>query len=795
MNNCTEDDVNIPFIAIENDILIETNQAFLNLSGFSLEELLYKPFQSVWFDFLRINTDPYSINANQETFLFTRSLEARNITIQKVQNHVRAIIYTFTEVPDSRIEDKVQFLNYLYHYSKIGVAVYSATDFIMLKANQTYLDFYRAPSNQASFSIGKTIYEIDKVFKDSFAERNWLKLLGGDHLFEVKEMPYHGFERGTTYWNITMVPIYVGGTIKYLAQMAEEVTEHVKQRQKIEEQAAIIKLQKEQLETIIENINAAVFVYDENKNYLYCNTLAKEYFPKASLNKFGDALDEYKYYDFDGNLIALDDMTISRVFRGEMVIGQKMTLKNSKTTKHISVNGKPVYDENGKLKFAVICSHDISEIKQAEIELYDAIVLSENRTEQLNTIVNSIDQAIVATDAEGNVLIMNPAALKIYDVISMKEYKHFGDYTKIFEVYSLDGTLIPLEDWPLSRALRGETFNNLELWIHRKDSDRYWLGLYGGTPVYDKKGKLLMAVITIYDITDKHMQQEYLLKAEKERNEALETSIKLKDEFLHLTSHELRTPTAVISSALQAIELLYKGEVTSNIQKHLNTIKQNTNRQLRLVNNLLEITKISSGIIKIYRSVVDIVYLTKAIVDSVQIYGMQKGIEITFRSSVESKNMYLDDEKIERIILNLLANAVKFTPKGKKIHVSVSSEKQSKEEMICISVKDEGIGIPKDKQQIIFERFGQVDSSLSRHAEGTGLGLTLVKMLVEAMDGEIILESEEGSGSTFTVILPVVIPVTCDEIAAADEVNNKLICNDNRIIQSASIEFSDIYFD
>ncbi|WP_291636832.1 ATP-binding protein [Clostridium sp.] len=114
--------------------------------------------------------------------------------------------------------------------------------------------------------------------------------------------------------------------------------------------------------------------------------------------------------------------------------------------------------------------------------------------------------------------------------------------------------------------------------------------------------------------------------------------------------------------------------------------------------------------------------------------------------------------------------------------------------MISISVQDEGVGIAEDKQKIIFERFGQADSSFSRQAEGTGLGLYLVRLLVSELDGEISLKSHEGVGSTFTVLLPTIDPINIDEITSCNEVNSKLQSGDNNVIQSAKIEFSDIYF-
>ena len=269
----------------------------------------------------------------------------------------------------------------------------------------------------------------------------------------------------------------------------------------------------------------------------------------------------------------------------------------------------------------------------------------------------------------------------------------------------------------------------------------------------------------------------------------------MKDEFLYLITHEFKTPMAVINLALQAIDSLCKGEVTERVARYINTIKINTNRQLRLVNNLLDVTRINTGNIKMHRDNFDIVYVTKSIVNSVEIYANQKNVNLNFTSTFSKKEVYSDEEKFERIMLNLLSNALKFTPKGKFINVLLSIKKYNNKNYISVSVKDEGIGIPIDKQTKIFERFGQADTSLSRQAEGTGLGLHLVSLLVDALEGKITLESEMGKGSIFTVLLPEVKPCTVEKEAESSQFNDQFISGDSRIVQSATIEFSDLYFD
>lgn len=266
-------------------------------------------------------------------------------------------------------------------------------------------------------------------------------------------------------------------------------------------------------------------------------------------------------------------------------------------------------------------------------------------------------------------------------------------------------------------------------------------------------------------------------------NKELESTLKMKDEFLSLMSHELKTPLTVINAATQAIDTLCKEEMSDRLKRYMKNIKQNSNRQLRLVNNILDVTRIYSGRIKIHKKNIDIVFLTKAIVESVTLYSEGKGINLYFSSSLNNKIIGLDEEKYERILLNLLSNSIKFTNQGKCINVGISSI----EDRILLEVRDEGIGIPNDKINLIFERFGQVDSSLSRQAEGTGIGLSLVKLFVEVLGGTITIKSELGKGSVFSVLLP--------DIKVVEESVKKdfMDSSDNRIIQSVDIELSDIY--
>lgn len=312
----------------------------------------------------------------------------------------------------------------------------------------------------------------------------------------------------------------------------------------------------------------------------------------------------------------------------------------------------------------------------------------------------------------------------------------------------------------------------------------YWDGII--VPLCEGR-EVKYIVMSINEVTDRVNNRRLMERRIKDlikQKEELEKRLNLKDEFFNYISHEFKTPITVINAAIQAMELICKDEFSDKAKKFINQIKQNSMRQLRLVNNLLDITRVESGYVKVHKKNMDIVAVTKAITESVSLYAGEKEEELVFESSLSEKIIALDDEKYERILLNLLSNAIKFSPKGKTITVRLSMKKGK----VCVQVIDEGVGIPKEKQKLIFERFGQVDSQLTKNQEGTGIGLCLVKLLVNALGGEISLSSEEGKGSTFTVLLPDTKVADDEKAETQDDIEN------DKLVQAVALEFSDIYF-
>ena len=240
----------------------------------------------------------------------------------------------------------------------------------------------------------------------------------------------------------------------------------------------------------------------------------------------------------------------------------------------------------------------------------------------------------------------------------------------------------------------------------------------------------------------------------EEINTKLQKSLISQEEFIADISHDLKTPLNVISASVQLLNLYCNSgsldDKRNSFIKYLHSIKQNSYRLSKLINNIVDSSKIKAGFFELHLSNNNIVEIVEEIVMSVTTFTESKDLNIIFDTNAEDKVIACDPEKIERLVLNLISNAIKFSNKGDEIFVQV----KDRDEHVEISVKDNGIGIEKDHLNMIFDRFKQVNESLSRNAEGTGIGLSLVKSIAELHGGSIHVESQIGKGSKFTVMLP-----------------------------------------
>ena len=288
-------------------------------------------------------------------------------------------------------------------------------------------------------------------------------------------------------------------------------------------------------------------------------------------------------------------------------------------------------------------------------------------------------------------------------------------------------------------------------------------------------------LIIIYIITK---MSEY--KRNEAKNKKLYQMAKereqLKTDFIANMSHELRTPLNIITSASMLLEMKSQKEETVSseyILDKLNRINQSSNRLRRLINNLIDISKFDSGFIECKCKNENIVYVVEDIVHEVVDYAKEKNIELIFDTEEEEIISFIDKEKIERVILNLLSNAIKFTNENGKIEVYMKSD----DNFIYITIKDNGIGISKEKIDHIFQRFYQVDNLLSRGSEGSGIGLCIVDEIIRMHGGKINIESEINKGTTFEIVL---------NVSKSNFIDKEEEKTDRNIKDIVKVEMSDI---
>jgi PAS domain S-box-containing protein len=375
---------------------------------------------------------------------------------------------------------------------------------------------------------------------------------------------------------------------------------------------------------------------------------------------------------------------------------------------------------------------DISETKRAE----------ELRS-RLAAIVEFADDAIVSKTLQGIITSWNAGAQRT-----------FG-YSAAETIGQSITMLIPPdrineEADILARLNRGERIDHYETVRVRKDGSRIDVSL-SVSPVKDGRGKIIGASKIARDITQQRQheqEREELLNSERAARSAAEHASRLKDEFLATLSHELRTP---LNAILGWSQLLGMNPDKSDLEQGLDAIQRNARAQTQLIEDLLDMSRIISGKVRLDVQWTDLSGVVDAAVDAVRPAAEAKEIRLRKILDPHAGPVSGDPTRLQQIVWNLLTNAIKFTPRRGKVDILLERVNSHLE----ITVHDSGIGIKPDFLPLVFDRFRQVDSSTTREHGGLGLGLSIVKQLVELHGGTVRAKSAgEGEGATFIVSLP-----------------------------------------
>ncbi|CEN88705.1 sensor histidine kinase [Paraclostridium sordellii] len=387
----------------------------------------------------------------------------------------------------------------------------------------------------------------------------------------------------------------------------------------------------------------------------------------------------------------------------------------------------------------------------------------ENRNKMLEIIVDNLPIPIFYKDKHGVYLYCNEAFDELIEldrdnIIGKKDYDLNIDEERVKMYKDAD-----------NKVIKHKVTTVDELYVERKSGDKYIE--ITKVPLWDYRKKVIGVIGIVIDLTQKKATEIELEK--------------LRLDFFSNLTHEFRTPLNLIFSSVQLIDQsisnIKKGDVNVLI-RYLRIIEQNGMRLLKLVNNLIDSTRIDSGCLDYNPQNKDIVAFVENICESVVEFSHSQNIDLIFDTDQEEKIISFDSDKMERIVLNLLSNAIKYNKENGRIDVEIKCN----EDYIDINVRDTGVGIPSDKIGDVFEKFKQVDNRLTKISEGSGIGLSIVKSLVALHNGMVDVSSKVGVGTEFKVKIP--------NKLQRFEGNKYLIRNESiNMNKKIQIEFSDIY--
>lgn len=730
----------------------KVSDEFLTLIGYRSDDILGKPILKI-LEILKANTDTYIMNGKllYEGYIFTNEDKPKRVTVtcedidynnkkicfvkEESDGFLRGLLSTCVDNPLDKKESS---------------AIYSYPDMVHLKVSGNYKERSESYNKKTLDLTGKTISFPNHILKN-------LKETGYYYSEEEKFVNSEGI---TSYWTLKGTVIYGDNGLKFLKITFVEDTDKVLIRKDLEEQTL-------EMETILNNIPVAVTKLDKQGNYTYTNDAN---LAKLSHYRSGDdplnnreIHNYFKLYNIHGKELSFEEMPAARVLNGEKLIDYIIVGTSDLPTTYHKCNGIPLYDEQGNVQSALLMYEDIE--SKYKIEEYNALARNMKNLNINYAVISANDFKIqyLNENAFESVQMSDPHVKHLVEVIGENFFNYYASNTDE----------------------RESLMANMRLYIEGKP------GSYTYTQKFLEKGQIEYIKTIFQPILDENNQLKQIscvgmnITHEELENQRMARSLQAQEEIFINTSHELKTPLNLIFSASQLLNLFSNEDSTQvnkvSILKTNKIIADNCYRLTKLINNILDTSKIESGFYELKLSNYNIVENIDDIVQSVSVHVKSKGIKLIFDTEVEELIIALDIYKFDRILLNLISNAMKFSTTGGLILIKLVENNNT----IRISVTDEGIGIEQEKLDIIFNKFIQLNKNLNRTAEGTGLGLPLAKAMAEIHGGSLSVESTLGKGSTFTIELPM---KTVDNIKLNQEYDNNI----DRV-ETIRHELSDIY--
>ena len=491
----------------------------------------------------------------------------------------------------------------------------------------------------------------------------------------------------------------------------------------------------------INELGNIFFIKDRENRYMYSSDLYNEYAGHPNLDMYG-----------------LTDFDVYSKENGDLYFNAAKTFIDSKQpySKEISTLNNTVYILN---RYSIYSNGEVIGI----IGIFESVIGKLEKIYDggiMTKIVNDSLEHIIFKDMNGVYLDCNDSFLK--DLKLKREDVIGKSSSNIYGLSEIEAS-IQKSDLEVIKEKKRKIYNE-EITIDGQVREFEVIK----EPFWDSYKNLVGIIVTGRDVTHRREIE------------------KMQQEFFANISHELRTPLNLIFGSLQLIKSVEKEvlEKRNSLNKYIDIIDQNSKRLLKLVDNLIDSTRMKCGYYEYNPKNYDIVSFVENISMSVADFAKQNNIDLIFDTNVEEKIMAFDLEKLERIMLNLLSNSIKYNKAQGQIEVLLNDCNDT----FVIRVKDTGVGIPSDKLMYIFERFRQVENRFNKSTKGSGIGLSLVKDLIEIQGGTIEVKSELGVGSEFIIKLPV-------KILSDDSNIDKVYFNNDYhdLVKRMNIEFSDIY--
>lgn len=563
-------------------------------------------------------------------------------------------------------------------------------------------------------------------------------------------------------------------TEEYMQKLLKKEYKLTKELQRANEE---LKQQKNEIETIaqrdeaiLSSMGEGLVILDESGLLSFTNNAAKEMLGFSTLNNINVTWEEcgpaFKLFSMDGTEIPLEDWPTSRANSGEKFSNLELKVINlNKKQEFIgSFNGAPIV-KNGEVMGSTITFRDITKLKNTQKELESLLKRSDKQRGRLQAIIDNLPVGLWITDENGRMVLTNDYANEIWcgEVHLAEGPAEYGRY----KCWKVRGDQITADEMPLTQALKGKSTKEAVIDVERLDGT-IGTHLVSAVPIRDSNSKITGSIAIVQDITslkkaEKHMQE--LLDKEHELREELQTSnLELKqtkeilentiqkleisnadlEQFAYVASHDLQEPIRMMASFTQLLERRYKDQLDEDASDYIGFIVDGARRMKDLIDDLLTFSRLNKEA-KEFKEI--------------NLENSVNGVLSTLKSSIKENNVKVthsslptvmaDPTQISQLFQNLLSNAIKFHGE-KNPEINIDAEELT--DVWKISVSDNGIGINPENQNNIFKVFTRLHTM--EEYEGTGIGLSICKKIVERHGGRIWVESEEGKGSTFYFTIP-----------------------------------------